>query len=109
MSWVVVSPRRAPLVRSACHSARRTDGRGRSVPRCGAAHSPQALPRGLEGALDPVLDPSGGTGTTTTTAAAKAPGRVGISADISPTYIRLAAWHNTPLPGTDRRRAASRR
>lgn len=56
----------------------------------------EALPRrpilGYAPPLGIVLDPFGGTGTTA--AAAKALGRVGISADTSPAYTQLAAWRS---------------
>ncbi|MER7651399.1 MULTISPECIES: hypothetical protein [Streptomyces] len=45
----------------------------------------------------------------TTAAAAKALGRVGISADIPPAYTQLATWRSRPLPDTVRRSAATRR
>ncbi|MFF4352442.1 hypothetical protein [Streptomyces sp. NPDC001530] len=41
-------------------------------------------------------------------AATKALGHVGISAEISPAYIRLATWRSQTLPDTVRRRAARR-
>ncbi|MFG2582794.1 DNA methyltransferase [Streptomyces malaysiensis] len=50
---------------------------------------PRRLILGYAPPLGIVLDPFGGTGTTAATA--KALGRVGISADISPAYIRLRA------------------
>ncbi|WP_159393243.1 hypothetical protein [Streptomyces rimosus] len=45
----------------------------------------------------------------TTAAAAKAHGRVGISANISPAYTQLATCRSQPLLDTVRRRAATRR
>ncbi|MFJ2590764.1 site-specific DNA-methyltransferase (plasmid) [Streptomyces sp. NBC_00376] len=72
---------------------------------------PEALPRrlilGYAPPLGIVLDPFGGTGTTA--AAAKALGRVGISADISPAYTQLAAWRSQTLPDTVRRRGTNLR